>query len=353
METLKINTHHIDKLVDLIERFYYWNDGVHAWSEKLDTNKLKILLTALAIWNKIHQNDKLYLMDKFSFSLRKSLEGYTDRMTQTENMDDKFLAFIIEIFNEIQIKLRAEYEKEKILFTIREELLQNNNQPISRDHIKNIVEKKFLGKFIYWFPEQEPIYAIIKSNDDQQYRVDIKNNKILYSCWKTLKKMHTFNWNKLFVFEQPSFQSKEKIQAILEEFVTMSNQGTLWEFFIFLKDKLKITYTENITKQFDRFSKKTNMMYIYKKQIEIFSAKVQKILNDDLIGLVEKKILLLNAKGDVNCLGTWKTVEKPKLIKDGWYKWLPAVELFVTDTYDKQHLIVTNGEEKEEFEMDA
>jgi len=86
---------------------------------------------------------------------------------------------------------------------------------------------------------------------------------------------------------------------------------------VFLKDKLKITYSDDLMKRINKLNQKADMVYIYEKQRETFAAMIQRMLNTEQIGLTERKIFQLNTQGNVEYLGTWKTVEEPRLIKDG------------------------------------
>lgn len=161
-------------------------------------------------------------MDVFSSDLKIYTDEYF-RLYAEINNPDKKRSFVMDVFDKIQFKLRAQYEKNNIIFTIKQAIKDNHNQSLSPMAIKKALENKFAGKMIVSSQNEETIYALIKSNDYQYYRVDVKSNAIIYTCGKTLEKAYTFNGNKIFIFEQYAIKSKEQIKTIIEQFLLVSN----------------------------------------------------------------------------------------------------------------------------------
>ncbi|MEI6118044.1 MAG: hypothetical protein WCP92_02015 [bacterium] len=78
---------------------------------------------------------------------------------------------------------------------------------------------------------------------------------------------------------------------------------------------------------------------------------VQQLLHYGNVATGNKVIFTLNTQGSFECLGTWKSIEKPILLKDT-YKNLPGIQLPVLDQNDKKHLLITNGIQHDTFDLE-
>jgi len=321
--------------------------------DKPNISRIRLLLEDLLLnrWWNLSMGDQNFLMDIFSIDLRIHIKEHLNIMSHIKNID-KIEVFIMDVFDKVHFRVRTQYEKKNILFAIKQIFTEYNGiQQVSPKVLQKALEKKYAGKIILSFSQWETLYAIVKSNDNQHYLIDINNNKIAQYCGDDLEKSYIFSENKIFVFKQPIIKSKEQIKMLIEQFILISKEGTLQAFFLFLKEQCNVNYEEWTKERFNTLNNEVQMADIYEQKWEIFSVLVQQLLHYGNVATGNKVIFTLNTQGSFECLGTWKSIEKPILLKDT-YKNLPGIQLPVLDQNDKKHLLITNGIQHDTFDLE-
>jgi len=357
MEIQNTQLAQINELIDIINGFYddeHISEGgtiYHMW-DKPNIDRVRLLLEDLLL-NKgknLGISDQKFLMDIFSSDLKFHIREHLNIISNINNTD-KIESFVIDVFDKVHFRLRSQYEKNNILFTLKQALTTNTNQSLSPKVIQKALEKKFAGKMILSFSKWETLYAIIKSNDNNHYLVDLNNNKIIQTCWENLDKAYKFDENKIFIFDQRVLKSKEQIQMFIEQFLITSNDGTVKSFFLFLKDQLNADYQWYLMKQIETLDDEIELADVYEQKWEMFSLLIQQLLNYGNVIAGNKIVFALNNQWDFECLGTYKATEKPNLLKEN-YKNLPGIQLPVTGQDNKRYVIVINGIQHDTFGMD-
>ncbi len=348
----KIRIKDINKLVEIIERFYevehFSENGTpFTFGDKPNINRVRFLLEGIIEWNAQNYSlsDREELFGIFSRDMIKYLNEFIEMENLINNNADLGI-FLQDFFNQMS-KAKKSFERSDMLRIIQKSLLSNFG--LWNNFKKQVGEEWKITLIKKLWNENNPI-ILVKSEKSELFFIDILNNNILFECGNVFEKWYAFGWNKIFIFSKNINFSIEEFRKEIENFVLQNNNANIWDFL----DHLKVKYWIQDNMDLKKISGGKDNFFDQNIDISLEYETVLKslffIITNARFFMKKKQIFIENELWKLFELWLWDSLEKPSKLKE-LYKWDEAIQIPVVENNSKK-IIVTTWTSWDIFDVD-